>query len=406
MTDTRLNPPLEFDPFSDEYFNGAYDLYQRFRDEAPVYFNEQYGFWALFRYHDVLPAHKDWQTFSSAHGVDLSTLNTDPEMIKMYRSLIMMDPPDHDRFRALVSRVFTPRAVSALEPMVREVIVSFLEPFDDVDSFDAVHDFSAPFPVEIISRMLGVPEADRQQIRHWLDIGLHREPGQMDPTPEGTQAQMESGLYWFDLTEEKRKNPGDDMMSRLTQVEVDRGDGEMTRLDNAEIAGFASLLGGAGAETVTKLVGNAAYLFHKNPAEYRKVIDDPAKIPSAVEEILRYYPPSQYQGRFSVQESTYSGVTIPAGFPTILITGSALRDDRFFEQPDVFNVDRTPTLQLGLGYGIHSCLGAALARMESRIAVEELAKRWPTYEVDEAGLARVQMSNVAGYSNVPMHRSR
>jgi cytochrome P450 len=405
MTDTTLNSPLEFDPFSDEYFNGPYDLYKRFRDEAPVYFNEKYGFWALFRYHDILPAHKDWQTFSSAHGVDLSTLNTDEALIKMYRSLIMMDPPDHDRFRALVSRVFTPRAVAALEPMVREVIVSFLEPFDDADSFDAVHDFGGPFPVEIISRMLGVPEDERQQIRHWLDIGLHREPGKMDPTPEGIQAQTESGIYWFNLTEEKRKNPGDDMISRLTQVEVDRGDGEMTQLDNAEIAGFASLLGGAGAETVTKLVGNAVYLFHKNPGEYRKVIEDPTKIPSAVEEILRYYPPSQYQGRFSVQESTYSGVTIPAGFPTILITGSALRDDRFFDEPDVFNVDRTPTLQLGLGYGIHSCLGAALARMESRIAVEELAKRWPNYEVDEGGLARVQMSNVAGYSNVPVHRT-
>jgi cytochrome P450 len=406
MTDTTLNAPLEFDPFSDEYFNGPYDLYKRMRDDSPVYFNEKYRFWALFRYHDILPAHKDWQTFSSAHGVDLSTLNTDPEMIKMYRSLIMMDPPDHDRFRALVSRVFTPRAVGALEPMVREVIVSFLEPFDDADSFDAVHDFSAPFPVEIISRMLGVPEDERQQIRHWLDIGLHREPGQMDPTPEGIQAQMDSGLYWFNLTEEKRKNPGDDMISRLTQVEIDRGDGEMTRLDNAEIAGFAGLLGGAGAETVTKLVGNAVYLFHKNPGEYRKVIDDPTKIPSAVEEILRYYPPSQYQGRFSVQESTYSGVTIPAGFPTILITGLGMRDERFYDKPDVFNVDRTPSLQLGLGYGIHSCLGAALARMESRIAVEELSKRWPDYEIDEAGLARVQMSNVAGYSNVPVHRSR
>jgi cytochrome P450 len=407
MTDTVLSEtPLEFDPFSDEYFNGPYDLYRRMRDHAPVYFNEQYGFWALFRYDDVCAAHKDWQTFSSAHGVDLSTLNTDEALIRMYRSMIMMDPPEHDRLRALVSRVFTPRAVGALEPMVREVIVSFLEAFDEADSFDAVADFSGPFPVEVISRMLGVPEGERQQIRHWLDIGLHREPGQMDPTPEGIQAQIESGVYWFELADAKRKNPGDDMISRLTQVEVDRGDGEMTRLDNQEIAGFAGLLGGAGAETVTKLVGNAVYLFHKNPGEYRKVIEDPTKIPSAVEEILRYYPPSQYQGRFSVRESTWSGVTVPAGFPTILITGSATRDERFFENPDVFDVDRTPTLQLGLGYGIHSCLGAALARMESRIAVEELARRWPSYEVDEAGLARVQMSNVAGYSNVPVHRTR
>jgi cytochrome P450 len=407
MTDTTLSEtPLEFDPFSDEYFNGAYDLFRRMRDESPVYFNEKYGFWALFRYEDVCAAHKDWQTFSSAHGVDLSTLNTDPAVIKMYRSIIMMDPPEHDRFRALVSRVFTPRAVGALEPMVREVIVQFLEPFDDADSFDAVADFSGPFPVEVISRMLGVPEAERQQIRHWLDVGLHREPGQMEPTPEGIQAQMESGIYWMELTESKRQNPTDDMISRLTQVEVDRGDGEMTRLDNQEIAGFASLLGGAGAETVTKLVGNAVYLFHKNPGEYKKLLDDPTKASTAAEEILRYYPPSQYQGRFSVRESTWSGVTVPAGFPTILITGSATRDERFYDEPDVFNIDRKPTLALGLGYGIHSCLGAALARMESRIAIEELAKRWPNFEVDESRLARVQMSNVAGYSNVPVHRTR
>ncbi len=407
MTDATLrNAPLEFDPFSDEYFNGAYDLFRRMRDESPVYFNETYGFWALFRYEDVCAAHKDWQTFSSAHGVDLSTLNTDPAIIQMYRSLIMMDPPEHDRFRALVSRVFTPRAVTALEPMVREVIVSFLEPFDDADSFDAVADFSGPFPVEIISRMLGVPEDERQQIRHWLDVGLHREPGQMEPTPEGIQAQMDSGMYWMELTESKRKNPTDDMISRLTQVEVDRGDGEMTRLDNEEIAGFAGLLGGAGAETVTKLVGNAFYLFYKNPDEYKKLLEDPTKVPTAVEEILRYNPPSQYQGRFSVQESTWSGVTIPAGFPTILITASATRDERFYDEPDIFSIDRKPTLALGLGYGIHSCLGAALARMESRIAIEEMAKRWPSFEVDESRLARVQMSNVAGYSNVPVHRVR
>jgi cytochrome P450 len=397
--------PLEFDPFSDDYFNGPYDLYRRLRDEAPVYFSEKYGFWALFRYEDVCAAHKDWQTFSSSHGVDLSTLNTDPDIIRMYRSIIMMDPPEHDRLRSLVSRVFTPRAVGALEPMVREVIQTFLAPFDDAESFDAVADFSGPFPVEIISRMLGVPEGERQQIRHWLDIGLHREPGQMDPTPEGIQAQMESGLYWLELTEEKRKNPGDDMITRLTQVEVDRGDGEMTQLSNEEIAGFTGLLGGAGAETVTKLVGNAAVLFHRNPGEYQKVIDDPTKIPAAVEEILRYYPPSQYQGRFSVQDSVYSGVNVPAGHPTILVTGSATRDERFYDDPDTFNVDRTPTLALGLGYGIHSCLGAALARMESRIAIEELAQRWPKFEVDEAGTTRVQMSNVAGYGNVPMHRA-
>jgi cytochrome P450 len=406
MAETTVHEgPLEFDPFSEEYFNGAYDLYRRLRDEAPVLFNEKYGFWALFRYEDVCAAHKDWPTFSSSHGVDLSSLNTDPEIVKMYRMLIMMDPPEHDRLRALVSRVFTPRAVNALEPMIREVITSFLEPFDDADSFDAVADFSALFPVEIISRMLGVPEGERQQIRHWLDIGLHREPGQMDPTPEGNQAMLESGIYWYELAQEKRKHPGDDMITRLTEVEVDRGDGSMTRLEDEEIAGFATLLGGAGAETVTKLIGNAVYLFHTFPDQYRLVKDDPGTIPGAVEEILRYYPPSQYQGRFTLKESVVSGVTIPAGFPTILVTGSATRDERVFDRPDDFVIDRPPSLSIGFGYGIHSCLGAALARMESRVAIEELARRWPEFVVDEDRLERVQMSNVAGYSTVPVHRS-
>ncbi len=398
--------PAEFDPFSDEYFNDPYDLYRRMRDESPVYFNEKYGFWALFRYDDVCAAHKDWQTFSSSHGVDLSTLNNDPEMIRSFRLIIMMDPPEHDRMRALVSRVFTPRAVGALEPMVREVIQSYLAPFDGADSFDAVQDFSGPFPVEIICRMLGVPEGDRQQIRHWLDLMLHRRPGEMDPTPEGLEAAMEAGLYFLELAQERRRRPADDIISRLTEVEVDRGDGQMTGLDDAEIAGFLSLLGGAGAETVTKLVGNAAVLFHRNPDQYAKVVDDPAVVPRAVEEILRYFPPSQYQGRYSVKDSVYGGVTVPAGHPTILVTGSATRDERFFDRPDVFDIDRPTSLALGFGYGVHSCLGAALARMESRIALEELARRWPRLEIDEAACTRVQMSNVAGYSSVPVHRLR
>jgi len=406
VTETlRQESPAEFDPFSDEYFDDPYDLYRRLRDERPVYFNEQYGFWALFRYDDVCAAHKDWQSLSSTHGVDLSTLSKPPEFIQMLESIIMMDPPQHDRLRALVSRVFTPRAMAAQEPMIREVIISFLEPFDGAEAFDAVADFSAPFPVEIISRMLGVPPADRQQIRHWLDLTLHREAGRMDPTDEGMAAQMESAAYYMELVAEKRATPGDDMISRLTQVEVDRGDGEMTSLSDKEICGFVSLLGGAGAETVTKAVGNAAVLFSRNPGEWRKVLDDPGKVPGAVEEVLRYWPPSQYQGRFSVRDAEFSGVTVPAGHPTILVTGSATRDERHFAEPDRFDVDREPGLQLGLGYGIHSCLGAALARMETRIAIEEVAARWPSFEVDEAGTRRVHMSNVAGYSHVPVRRT-
>lgn len=400
---TVTTKPVEFDPFSEEFFNDPYALYGRLRDEAPVYYSEQYGFYALSRFADVLAAHRDWEGFSSAHGVELFTLSKDPEEIASYRNIIMMDPPEHDRFRALVSRVFTPRAVTALEPMIREVICGFLDRLNDTREFDAVADFAAPFPVEIISRMLGVPEGDRQQIRHRIDASLHREAGQMTPSPENEQATLESGIYFHELTGRKRKNPGNDMLSRLTQVTVDRGDGTQTGLDDAEITGFASLLGGAGAETVTKLVGNAVVLFWRHPHQWQKVIDDRERIPRAVEEILRYWPPSQYQGRFCVQERELGGGTIPPGFPVLLITGAATRDPRAFERADEFDIERQPGISIGFGHGVHSCLGAALARMESRIAIEELARRWRRLEVDEAGLRRVRMANVAGYSNVPVH---
>lgn len=403
---TMTTAPVEFDPFSEEFFNDPYDLYRRLRDEAPIYYSEQYGFYALSRFADVLAAHRDWAGFSSAHGVELFLLRKDPEEIARYRNIIMMDPPEHDRFRALVSRVFTPRAVTALEPMIREVICSFLDPLNQASEFDAVADFAAPFPVEVISRMLGVPEEDRQGIRHRIDLGLHREPGQTEPSQENMQAILENGIYFHELTVDKRKNPGDDMLSRLTQVTVDRGDGMETGLDDAEITGFASLLGGAGAETVTKLVGNAAVLFWQHPNQWQKVLDDHEVIPRAVDEILRYWPPSQYQGRFCVEERELESGTVPAGFPTLLITGAATRDPRAFERPDEFDIERQPGITIGFGHGVHSCLGAALARMESRIAIEELATRWRRLEVNEAGLRRVRMANVAGYSNVPVRGVR
>ncbi len=403
---TGMTRPVEFDPFSDEFFNDPTEVYRRLRDEAPVYYSEQYGFYALSRFADVVEAHHNWPVFSSAHGIELFTLSKDPEEIRSYRSLIMMDPPEHDRFRALVSRVFTPRAIGELEPMIRDVIGGFLDRLPHAEEFDAVADFAAPFPVEVISRMLGVPDGQRQQIRHWIDAGLRREPGQTVPSPENEQAALEAALYFLELTVQKRNNPGDDMLSRLTQVTVDRGDGMETGLDDAEIAGFTSLLGGAGAETVTKLVGNAVVLFWQHPEQWQKIVDDREKIPLAVEEILRFRPPSQYQGRFSTGAREFEGGTIPAGFPVLLITGAATHDPRAFERADEFDIERQPGMPIGFGHGVHFCLGAALARMESRIAIDELVTRWRQLEVDEAGLRRVQMANVAGYANVPVRAVR
>ena len=397
--------PVEFDPFSAEFFEDPTEVYRRLRDEAPVYFNENYGFYALSRYDDVLTAHKDWKAFSSEHGVDLSSLSKDHDFIKSLGMMIMMDPPDHHRFRTLVGRVFSPRAVMDLEPMIREVIGGLLDDLGQQATFDVVADFSGPFPVEVISRMLGVPQGERQQIRHWLDLMLHREPGEIDPTPDGQVAALELVGYFHDLSREKRRYPADDMLTRLTQVTVDRGDGVETALSDNEIAGFAGLLGGAGAETVTKLIGNAVVLFDDHPDQWRTIQADASRVPEAVEEVLRFLPPSQYQGRFSVEQREFESGTVPAGFPVLLLTGAATRDPRAFENPDQFDISRPRSVGIAFGNGVHICLGAALARLESRIALEELATRWDRLEVDKAGLKRVTMANVAGYSNVPVRAS-
>lgn len=394
---------MEFDPLSEDYFDDPYETYRWLRDEAPVYHNEQYGFWALSRFADVVTAHRDWKTFSSEHGLTLDQL-TDPDNSMRHTSIIMMDPPDHDRMRKLVSRVFTPRAMANLEPMIRGIVASHLERFDGVGAFDAVADFSGPFPVEVIATMLGVPTADHQQIRHWTDLMLHREPGDAKATQVGMEAGLNQVLYFLELIADKRKNMGDDMICGLIEAEVEGDDGSTHRLDDGEIAGFATLLAAAGSETVTKLVGSGVVLFERNPSEWAKVCADRAAAIPAVEEVLRYWAPSQYQGRFSHRPAEYHGVTIPEHEPVLLITGAANRDEREYDDPDRFDIDREIGLSVGLGHGIHACLGAALARLESRIAFEELADRWPSYAVDDAGLRRVQMSNVAGFSNVPVTR--
>jgi cytochrome P450 len=388
----------EFDPFSDVFFNDPYPTYKRLRDEAPVYYSEKYNFYALTRHEDVAEAYKNHEVFSSSRGVELSMILSNEPVPPI---IIMMDPPDHNRHRVLVSRVFTPRAVGALEPMVSEVVNHFLDQADP-KHFDVVHDFSALFPVEIITRMLGVPEEHRQNIRIWLDKSLHREPGQIGFSEAGMAAAIESGIVYYNLILEKRQHPGDDMISRLIAAEIPQPDGTVTSLDDVEIAGFASLLGGAGAETVTKLIGNAAVLFADNPSEWQKVLDDPSRIPAAVEEILRYHPPAQYVGRYTLKDITLHGVTIPARSAVLLMNGSASRDERAYDEPDRFDIDREQGQNIGFGYGVHSCLGAALARMESRIAIEQLRLRMPRYEIDRDGLKRVNMTNVAGYSHVPV----
>lgn len=395
---------VEFDPFSDDFFNSPFNTYRRLRDETPVYHNEKYGFWALSRYEDVEPALRDCETYSSARGITLDTYLAEPDPSQP-RMIIMMDPPEHTVMRKLVNKVFTPRAVAELETMIREKVTAVADTLDP-NQFDVVADFGAIFPVEVITTMLGVPAEHRQQLRLWSDTQLERKPGDFHVPPEGVEAAEAIMMFYFGLVVERRANPQDDMISRLTGVDVVR-DGDVAKLTDAEIAAFAMMLGGAGAETVVKLIGNAAVTFAKNPDQWRKLQRDRSKVPDAFEELLRYEAPSQYQLRYSTREVTLHGTTIPTGSIVMLINGSATRDERVFTDPDRFDIDRVPSgHNLNFGYGVHSCLGAALARMEGRIALEVMLDLMPDYEVDSAGLRRVAMANVAGWSNVPVRVRR
>jgi cytochrome P450 len=393
-------PKLVFSPVSQEFFDNPYEIYRRMRDEAPIYYDEEGDFYALSRHADVAAALKGHEAFSSSRGCNLSMVRSEEAP---QRSIIFMDPPDHRHMRSLLNKAFTPRAIQSQHDTVVELVEHYLSKVDP-DNFDVVQDFSGPFPVEVITRMAGVPEDYRQQVRHWIDKGLEVKPGQIELSEENMQANIDSGVYYYGLVQERRQNPQDDMISRLIAAEVPGDNGEMRRLDDIEITAFTSLLGGAGAETVTKLVGSAVVEFARHPDQWQMLLDDRSLLPAAVEELLRYVGPVQYNVRYTLKEVEVPSGTIPAHKPVFLLQAAANRDPRAFDDGETFDItrDRTQAQNLGLGYGIHSCLGAALARLETTIALEHLLDFMPRYELDFDGLQRVHMQNVAGYHHVPV----
>jgi cytochrome P450 len=391
---------IDFDPFSDTFFDDPYPVYARLRDEAPVYFNEKYGFYALSRYADVVAAHGDPKRLVSSYGVTLELLlKKEPMDTNM---MIVMDPPEHSRQRKLVSQAFSRRAIGSLEPLVAGVISNLLDELSDRSDFDVVAEFAAVFPVEVVSTILGVPEGERQQIRHWVDTFLHREAGNPNTTRKGMEASLHMAEYFLNLAKLKRKEPDDLLISKLIDVVLADDEGNEQHLSDEDVAAFSVLIAGAGSETVTKLIGSAVVLFDRHPDQWDLILADGASIPSAVEEVLRMYPPSQYQGRFAVEAVSFEGGTVPADSPVLLLTGAATRDPRVYERADEFDIGRGGHTTLAFGYGVHGCLGAWLARLESRLALEGIRQRWSRLVVQRDGLERVNMSNVAGYSRVPV----
>ncbi len=395
-----------YDPFSYEIDEDPYPLYRWMRDEAPAYHNPDLDFFALTRFHDVLEALTDHATYSSFHGTSLEFMDEPKPGSGL---MIYMDPPLHNRYRALVSKAFTPRQIQELEPEIRALAVHYLERLEDRPRFDVVREFTARLPMDVISALLGIPEGDRRWLQEHSNQMLHRDPGSPLPRPEAMDAQVEVMAYLGRQVDERRKRPRDDMMTRLTRAELVGDDGSVARLDEHDIGMFLMLLATAGNETVTKLLATGFLELARAPDERRALVADASLVPGAVEELLRFDPPSQYQGRVTTRDVRLHGVAIPKGAKVLLINGATGRDERVFPDPDRLDVRRPIELHLGFGYGRHFCLGASLARLESRIAIEELLRRFPDYEVPAEGIERMHSSNVRGLSGLvlePVRSSR
>jgi cytochrome P450 len=363
------------------------------RDEAPAYYNPKLDFWALTRFEDCHDALVDWQTYSSAEGTVLELMGS--PLMSSSGLMIFMDPPRQTQYRNLVSKAFTPARIRALEPKIREIACRHLDRLVGRPSFDVVAEFTAKLPMDVISTLLGIPEADREKVRNWGNDVLHREPGNPLPTAQGFQSMASFMAYATELIAERRAHPRDDMMSALCDAELDG-----QRLDDNDVRGFINLLATAGNETVTKLLATAFYWLPRHPEQRRILADDPAACETAVEEFLRFDPPSQYQGRTLTRDVELHGATLPKGARVMIVNGASGRDERRFADPDRLDVRREIEIHLGFGYGRHICLGASLARMETRIALEEFHRRWPVYETPDDGVVRMHSSNVRGMSGL------
>jgi cytochrome P450 len=392
-------PDLYWDPFDVEIDTNPYEIWRRMRDEAPVYRNERLDFWALSRFADIQAASADPKTYISGRGTVLEMMGGDLSQTSM---IIFMDPPEHDSLRALVSRAFTPRRVSGLEERIRAVCASLLDPLAGAGGFDFVQDFGAQLPSTVISMLLGVPDSERKEVLHYIDTMFHIEPGVGMVNDVSINAGMWLVEYIKSKLTERRSRPADDLFTALVQAEIPDEDRGTRRLTEHEAAAFGNLLISAGTETVARLLGWAAVVLDQHPGQRAELAADHTLIPNGVEELLRYEAPSPVNGRWTTQPVELHGTVIPADSKVLLITGSAGRDERRYPDADRFDVHRDLGAHATFGFGIHFCLGAALARLEGRIALEETLKRFPEWRVDHQRAVRLHTSTVRGWKSVPV----
>ncbi|OHV28567.1 MULTISPECIES: cytochrome P450 [Pseudofrankia] len=386
-----------YDPYDAEIDADPYPTWRRLRDEAPLYRNDKFDFFALSRFPDVEPALADWHTYRSGRGSVLELIKANIELPP--GNILFEDPPIHTVHRSLLARVFTPKKMLALEPKVREFCARSLDPLVGAGRFDFIRDLGAQMPMRTIGYLLGIPEDDQEALRDRIDEGLRLTGDGTDLVPpDSFMASMEMYGEYIDW---RAKNPSDDLMTELLTTEFEDENGTTRTLTREEVITYVMLLAGAGNETTTRLIGWTGKVLAENPEARRELVADRSLIPNAIEELLRYESPSPVQARYVARDVSHHGQTVPEGSIMLLLNGSANRDERRFPEPDRFDIHRDVGRHLTFGYGIHHCLGAALARLEGRVALDEVLRRFPDWEIDWPNARQARTSTVRGWETLP-----
>jgi cytochrome P450 len=396
MSETTTTEPY-FDPYDLEINADPYPAYARLREEAPAYHNERYDFWALSRHTDVEKALVNWQTFSSTHSDILDVIKagvTLPPGVILFE-----DPPTHTMHRGLMSRVFTPRRMAALEDQVRAYCVSCLDPLVGSDGFDIITELAAELPMRVIGMLLGIPEQDQVKVRDKTDADLRTRPGKPLKVREGTVA---NGDMFAEYIDWRATHPSDDLMTQLLNAEFQDEHGDTRTLTREEVLTYTTVLAGAGNETTGRLIGWLTKLLAEHPDQRREVVEDRTLIPAVIDEALRFEPTGHATARYVMHDVDYHGTTIPEGSAILLLVAAANRDPRRYENPDVFDIHRSDIQHLTFGYGLHYCLGANLARLEGRVALDELLNRFPEWDIDLENSALAPSSTVRGWERLPI----
>jgi cytochrome P450 len=400
MSATFTGSQINYDPYDFEIDADPYPTFRRLRDESPLYRNDKYDFYALSRYADVKEASTEWQTYLSGRGSVLELIKSEVPMPPGF--ILFEDPPAHDLHRGLLARVFTPRRIAEIEPKVRQFCQATLDPLVEQGRFDFVADFGAEIPMRTIGMMLGIPDADQPQHRQRIDEGFKLDSGEAPPDGSAALLDVLDAERFAAYIDHREKNPADDLMTDLINATYLNAEGNEERLDKAAIQTYIGLLAAAGNETTVRLIGWAGKVLAEHPDQRGELAEDPGLIPGAIEELLRYEAPSPVQARYVARDISYYGVTVPEGSVMLLLTASANRDERMFDDPDRFDIHRKARHHVSFGFGIHHCLGAHLARLEARVALEEVLKRFPEWEVDWSQAVQAHTSTVRGWEKLPV----